>query len=219
MSTTNFVNGSTLSDDAWFNDVDAWTYQGVALGNINLGANYISRAGTNAGFSLDASNNATFSAGVDINGTTDATSATTGSVTLAGGIGIEKALYVGSSIVSVSGAFVGGSDNNLTLFTSTSDGTDNKGVQISSGSVYGPTRGGGIQMYGNEVASIGGNIYIDAGDTATDGSIYLRTGNNVTGIKVARTGGAGGGVVTIPNLAGSGTRTVVADANGVLSAP
>jgi hypothetical protein len=30
---------------------------------------------------------------------------------------------------------------------------------------------------------------------------------------------ASGGVVTIPNLAGSGSRTVVADANGVLSAP
>jgi len=69
MSTTNFVNGSTLSDDAWFNDVDAWTYQGVALGNINLGANFISRAGTNAGLSLDASNNATFSANLYINDT------------------------------------------------------------------------------------------------------------------------------------------------------
>ena len=32
MATTNFVNGSTLSDDAWFNDVDAWTYEGLLLG-------------------------------------------------------------------------------------------------------------------------------------------------------------------------------------------
>lgn len=29
MATTNFVNGSTLSDDAWFNDVDALTYEGI----------------------------------------------------------------------------------------------------------------------------------------------------------------------------------------------
>mgnify|MGYP001568427229 CR=1 FL=1 len=36
--------------------------------NINLGANYISYGGTDAGFSLDASNNATFSANISVVG-------------------------------------------------------------------------------------------------------------------------------------------------------
>lgn len=68
MATTNFVNSSTLSDADWFNDVDALTYEGLLLANVKLGAFYISRAGTAAGFSLDASNNATLSGTLTVSG-------------------------------------------------------------------------------------------------------------------------------------------------------
>lgn len=45
-------------------------------------------------------------------------------------------------------------------------------------------------------------------------ALSIRSGNNVEAINVS-----GSQVVKIPNLAGTGTRAVVADANGVLSAP
>ena len=68
MTTTNFTNGVTLTDAAWFNDVDALVYEGLLLGNVKLGAYYISRAGTNAGLSLDGSNNATLSGTLTVSG-------------------------------------------------------------------------------------------------------------------------------------------------------
>src|SRR3990167_441193 len=42
MATTNFVNGSTLSDDGWFNDADALIYEGLfpaGIANLRPDAN------------------------------------------------------------------------------------------------------------------------------------------------------------------------------------
>ena len=67
--------------------------------------------------------------------------------------------------------------------------------------------------------SSGGRILVEGASAATLApfSIVLADsagGNAITPLSIATTG-----VVTIPNLAGVGSRTVVADANGVLSAP
>lgn len=56
-------------------------------GNINLGANYISRAGTSAGFSLDAFNNVTLSNQLNVGGTlTGAGAASFTIITASGGL-------------------------------------------------------------------------------------------------------------------------------------
>ena len=97
MATTNFVNGSTLSDDGWFNDVDALTYEGLLLANVKLGAFYISRAGTAAGFSLDASNNATLSGNLTIGASACTFNATNGNSVIGG------TLQVGSTTTFTTG--------------------------------------------------------------------------------------------------------------------
>ena len=61
------TGGTNIQNSGWtLTDADVLT----AAGNVSLGANYISRAGTAAGFSLDASNNATLSAGATVVGVT-----------------------------------------------------------------------------------------------------------------------------------------------------
>ena len=52
------------------------------------------------------------------------------------------------------------------LLTSSVDATDSNSLVISSASAYGQTRGAGISLYGNEVASVGGGIDLLAGDDA-----------------------------------------------------
>lgn len=64
-------------------------------GGITLGANYISRAGTSAGFSLDASNNATLSANATIGGTV-----TIGSTGTAGAVNLNRSSD-GAAVVSL----------------------------------------------------------------------------------------------------------------------
>lgn len=60
------TGGTNIQDSSWtLSDTHVLT----AAGNVALGANYISRAGTAAGLSLDASNNATLSGTLTASGT------------------------------------------------------------------------------------------------------------------------------------------------------
>jgi hypothetical protein len=61
-------------------------------------------------------------------------------------------------------AFYGSSP---TIRTNTSDGSDNQTVSIASGGAASNTRGGYISLYGNEVASVGGGILLQAGAGTT----------------------------------------------------
>lgn len=61
--------------------------------------------------------------------------------------------------------------------TGTSDGSDNKAITIFGGGLYGTTRGSGIALIGNEYASIGGDLELIAGDSATSGMIKFYVGN------------------------------------------
>lgn len=61
--------------------------------------------------------------------------------------------------------------------TGTSDGSDNKAITIFGGGAYGTTRGSGIALIGNEYASIGGDLELIAGDSATSGMIKFYVGN------------------------------------------
>jgi hypothetical protein len=59
----------------------------------------------------------------------------------------------------------------------TSDGSDNKAITIFGGGAYGTTRGSGVALIGNEYASIGGDLELLAGDSATSGQIKFYVGN------------------------------------------
>lgn len=61
--------------------------------------------------------------------------------------------------------------------TGTSDGSDNKAITIFGGGAYGTTRGSGIALIGNEYTSIGGDLELIAGDSATSGMIKFYVGN------------------------------------------
>ena len=70
-------------------------------------------------------------------------------------------------------------------------------------------------------SGVGAGIHIENTASAQNGSIYM---SDAGGLKFRTAGSdrlaiADGGGVTVVSLAGTGTRTVVADANGVLSAP
>lgn len=108
-------------------------------------------------------------------------------------------------IDTVTGAFV--------LSTSTSDGADNQATVVAGGGDGSITRGGYIQLFGNEHASVGG-VHLFAG---TNGSILFSSGGSTRmsissggAIRIPApqifgyTAGAGGSV----NQAGSKTTTV-----------
>lgn len=61
--------------------------------------------------------------------------------------------------------------------TGTTDGSDNKAITFFGGGAYGTTRGSGIAVIGNEYASIGGDLELIAGDSATSGMIKFYVGN------------------------------------------
>lgn len=59
------------------------------------------------------------------------------------------------------------SDTTFNILADTSDGSDTKRIQLSSGGSVGSTRGSYITMYGNEYgSSLGGRILFSAGDSA-----------------------------------------------------
>ena len=132
--------------------------------NIALGANYISYAGTDAGFSLDASNNATLSGNLIAGGTVRATAAT----------GVE-ALFIYST--GQRGSFIP---------------DDTKGLIAVGGS----NNSGGFV-----VQTIVTGSALDRLTVANDGTLTIAQN------------------LTVSGLAGTGTRAVVVDANGVMSAP
>jgi hypothetical protein len=70
--------------------------------------------------------------------------------------------------------------NSLAPFISlaTVDATDNGGLFLSGGgnSSFGPTRGAGLQLYGNEHVEVG-RLYIQSGNVA-GGNVIVRVGNN-----------------------------------------
>lgn len=136
------------------------TLSGTAS-NIALGENYISRTGTDAGMSVDASNNVVTSANLIVNGTLGISLATAGAYFDGGASGDGKNVLI-----------LGGTGANFGFVSNFNSTTWMLG--------YGATKG-----------------------TLGTAALYW----------------SDSGTITLPSLAGTGTRTVVADTNGVLSAP
>ena len=105
--------------------------------------------------------------------TTDSTSSTSGAVTLAGGLGVAKKLYVGTDL-NVAG--------NITLTSTdtvighlTVDGSDNGSISIFSGGASGNSRGANILLKGNEHTSDAGRIVLECGNVNSTGSLSIYT--------------------------------------------
>lgn len=99
------------------------------------------------------------------------------------------------------------------IYRGTSDGTDNGYVWLSGGGNYDVARAANASLFGNEYASIGGTVRLSAGNMST-GNIEFYTGNNAERMKIFYDGS-----IRMASLAGTGSRNVVADAEGDLSAP
>lgn len=105
-----------------------------------------------------------------------------------GGAGVT---FYGGLNVAGSFAFTGTGAN--TLSTNSSDGADDKAIVVAGGGAYGPTRGSGIAVIGNEYAAIGGDLELIAGDSAVSGAIKHYVGDGAGGaylaVKTERTTG------------------------------
>lgn len=61
--------------------------------------------------------------------------------------------------------------------TGTTDSSDTKAITLAGGGAYGPTRGSGVAVIGNEYAAIGGDLELMAGDSAVSGMIKFYVGD------------------------------------------
>ncbi|MBS3131415.1 hypothetical protein J4212_03200 [Candidatus Woesearchaeota archaeon] len=103
----------------------------------------------------------------------------------------------------------GGTDAQISM--DTTDGTDNAMLQIGSGGTLGTTRGGYINLIGNEYSSVGGGIQIFAGRGTGQGgniSIYTDAGSATEKIRIDS-----GGSVGIGTTNTSGARLTVRNVN------
>lgn len=103
--------------------------------------------------------------------TTEATATNTASVTIAGGLGIAKRLFVGGDIVYPSAC---------KIISNTVDEGDTGSLMLSGGGDAIAPRGGYIQMYGQQHATNPGQLVL--GSTTITGSIIMQTAgtNRVT---------------------------------------
>ena len=76
------------------------------------------------------------------------------------------------------------------MITDTADGSDNAGLTMLAAGYSGGlnhTRGGGIACYGNEYTTIGGNVDIQAGNSAGTGAVRIKTGAGTEAVVVDKT--------------------------------
>ena len=103
--------------------------------------------------------------------------AETASPTFTGTAVFDGVNIAGSLLFTASGVNV--------IATNTSDASDSKAITIAGGGAYGPTRGSGIAIIGNEYATIGGDLELMAGDSAISGAIKHYVGNGAGGAYLA----------------------------------
>lgn len=86
------------------------------------------------------------------------------------------------------------------ITTDTADASDTKGLLVCGGGATGPARGAMTQVYGNEHASQGGRLYLDAGNVST-GDVILRTGNNIERARIKNAGAVNLAAFVFANIA------------------
>lgn len=123
-------------------------------------------------------------------------------VTITGGTGLSgggdltanRVISIDSTVVTLTGSqtltnktltapVFGGdtihSDSDALIRSNTSDGTDNKSITINGGGGASQSRGASVRLFGNEYTTIGGVLFLDAGEVST-GYVGIRTGASNT---------------------------------------
>ena len=163
------TGGTAIQNSGWtLDDSNVLT----AAGNVSLGANYISRAGTAAGFSLDASNNATFSARVNF--TSLLGEATTGS------------------------AFVQYSPNDTRIINLNASGNIVFRDQANSVALLTVTNAGNLTVSGATItaSASGARIFVGGADPGGAAAANFRTGSTDAAHIVGRFGTNNNGAST-----------------------
>ena len=79
-----------------------------------------------------------------------------------------------SGTIGLTGSIIGQGGTYLDIYTNTADASDNKITRIGGGGDVSAGRGAFATFYGNEVATVGGDLYLTPG---TGGDVIVNTGN------------------------------------------
>jgi len=241
-STTNFTDGTTLTDDGWFNDVDAFIYQGELQVAITISAGDTS-VGDTAAIGYTATEGLVLTgqgANTDVTIKNDADTTVlsiatgTTNVTLAGDLVVSADAFVASNLTAgfsssqanwaqhyIGGTFSSGGGSTAgagTYFRTTLTGHSGDSEWLAEVAI----QPAGITMAGDCTVVTG--LYVSEPNITTGGN----TATNAATVYIINAPTEGinnyalwvdAGTVRVDSLAGSGTRNVVVDANGVMSAP
>ena len=186
---TTLVDGTNGTDDeiAIFTDANSvegdsnLTFNGSTLAVTGaLSATTAVDLATASGVTTIGSSNAltVSAAGVlTVNIATDATSSTSGSVIIDGGVGIAKALFIGTDLTIVGGDIIYGNAQNATnTITATAHDTAGKALTVSAGDTTAGTTnniaGGHLTFHGGQGkgSGAGGNIIFQTANAGSSGS-------------------------------------------------
>jgi hypothetical protein len=218
IGTTETYISSLDSDPLWFGTSNTERMRITSGGNVLIGTT------TDAGYKLDVNGTGRFSSSISNDYVLSAWNTNTTAGTSFG------AFIRGGTNASDFALNVNNAANTVTLFQVKGDGTATFSSSVTAAGfvfigldgTYGPTYSG-ISFQGTS-AGVNGENRIFAGRAGADGlflasatsrGIYFRAGGSISDHLII----SSTGTVTIANLAGSGSRAVLADANGLLSAP
>lgn len=192
---------NTLPGYSFTGDTDSGLYR-IGANNLGVAVNATKILDV-ATTGLSVTGTLTASGAINTDSTTESTSATTGSIQTDGGIGVTKNVFIGGTLLMEA----------VPAQPATYPGT----ILVGDSGVNGPQATGGVEFVVNGGAGSG---YGFKEFTSDSGGLWglARRWNSATWTTAMSMTGTDG-VLTIASLAGVGTRNVVVDANGKLSAP
>lgn len=173
--TSGLWNGSTISVERGGTGATSFTQNSILIGNGTLALS------TSANLSFSA--NILSTPRINSTDTSQSTSSSTGAVTLLGGMGVAKNVYLGEDLF-VSGFIGAGVSTNINSALTLSSGanigvntvvtSDTGSLSISGSGVGLASRGSIVNMYGINHITLPGELDLQAGSTV--GSLKLSTG-------------------------------------------
>lgn len=160
-------NGTTISVAKGGTGATTLTSTGVLVGN---GTSAVS-----AGSGITYTSNTLTLPKIISNDTTDATSSLSGSIQIAGGVGIAKKLFIGTDFDVNGNIYLSGTDT--VISHTTVDASDTGSISLASGGAYGGNRGASILLKGNEHSSDAGKIILTCGNVNSTGNFSVVTAN------------------------------------------
>ena len=234
LEVTGSISFSSITSGSWNGSTIGVEYGGTGATSLTQNSLLIGN-GTSA---LSTSANLTFATNIlstpklNSTDTSQSTSSSTGAVTLLGGMGVAKNVYLGEDLI-VSGFIGAGVSTNVNSALTLSSGSnigvntvvssDTGSLSISGSGVGLASRGSIVNMYGIDHATLPGELNLQAGSTS--GSLKLSTGGvsrvtvsssgNTTFSKTGDTTSNSTGTVVISGGVGiSNTTNSISNTNG-----